>query len=114
MDIVSLWKKTLQLIKGEVASASFETFFKDIIPIETDSNELTLLAPSEFAEDILKTRYLNLIESCLSQLSSNKFKIKIIYDSNENEIESSKPSKGTNNNSNNTVTNSNKIIRLTI
>ena len=78
MDIVSLWKKTLQLIKGEVASASFETFFKNTVPIETDSNELTLLAPNEFAEDILRTRYLNLIESCLSQLTSNKFEIKII------------------------------------
>ena len=55
MDIVSLWKKTLQLIKGEVASASFETFFKNTVPIETDSNELTLLAPNEFAEDILRT-----------------------------------------------------------
>ena len=53
MDIVSLWKKTLQLIKGEVASASFETFFKNTVPIETDSNELTLLAPNEFAEDFL-------------------------------------------------------------
>ena len=81
MDIVSLWKKTLQLIKGEVASASFETFFKNTVPIETDSNELTLLAPNEFAEDILRTRYLNLIESCLSQLTSNKFEIKIISDS---------------------------------
>ena len=108
MDIVSLWKKTLQLIKGEVASASFETFFKNTVPIETNSNELTLLAPTEFAEDILRTRYLNLIESCLSQLTSNKFEIKIISDSNEVE---QNPLKTSNNNNiiNNDI--NNNIIR---
>ena len=106
MDIVSLWKKTLQLIKGEVASASFETFFKNTVPIETNSNELTLLAPTEFAEDILRTRYLNLIESCLSQLTSNKFEIKIISDSNEVEQNPLKTSNNNiiiNNNSNNNI-----------
>ena len=108
MDIVSLWKKTLQLIKGEVASASFETFFKNTVPIETDSNELTLLAPNEFAEDILRTRYLNLIESCLSQLTSNKFEIKIISDSNEVE---QNPLKTANNNHNINNNSNNNIIR---
>ena len=105
MDIVSLWKKTLQLIKGEVASASFETFFKNTVPIETNSNELTLLAPTEFAEDILRTRYLNLIESCLSQLTSNKFEIKIISDSNEVELNPLKTS------NNSTTNNSTNIIK---
>ena len=106
MDIVSLWKKTLQLIKGEVASASFETFFKNTVPIETNSNELTLLAPTEFAEDILRTRYLNLIESCLSQLTSNKFEIKIISDSNEveqNPLKTSNNNNIINNNSKNNI-----------
>ena len=106
MYIVSLWKKTLQLIKGEVASASFETFFKNTVPIETNSNELTLLAPTEFAEDILRTRYLNLIESCLSQLTSNKFEIKIISDSNEveqNPLKTSNNNNIINNNSNNNI-----------
>ena len=109
MDIVSLWKKTLQLIKGEVASASFETFFKNTVPIETNSNELTLLAPNEFAEDILRTRYLHLIESCLSQLSSNKFEIKIISDSSEVEQNPLKTSNSNTNKSNNS--NTNNIIK---
>ena len=96
----------MQLIKGEVASASFETFFKNTVPIETNSNELTLLAPTEFAEDILRTRYLNLIESCLSQLTSNKFEIKIISDSNEveqNPLKTSNNNNIINNNSNNNI-----------
>lgn len=99
MDIVSLWKKTLQLIKGEVASASFETFFKDTVAIDGGPNELILLAPNGFAEDILRTRYLNLIESCLSQLTSYKFEIKIISD-NEVRINPLKSSNNEDSNSN--------------
>ena len=34
MDIVSLWDKTLQLIKGELSPPSFNAFFKQIIPLK--------------------------------------------------------------------------------
>lgn len=114
MDIASLWKNTLQLIKGEVASASFETFFKDTIPIETDLDELTLLAPSEFAGEILQNRYLHLIEECLSKLTPNKYKIKIICDNEieENPLKTNTKSKGKNNTSSkNTANETAKIIR---
>ena len=87
MDIVSLWEKTLQLIKGEVSTASFNAFFKEIKPIKIISNELIFLAPNEFIQNILENRYLNLIESCVSQLSLKKYQIKFILD--EKEIQDS-------------------------
>ena len=43
MDIVSLWDKTLQLIKGELSPPSFNAFFKQIIPLKIHMNELILL-----------------------------------------------------------------------
>ena len=79
MDIVSLWEKTLQLIKGEVSTA----FFKEIKPLKQISNELIFLAPNEFIQNILENRYLNLIESCVSQLSLKKYQIKFILDERE-------------------------------
>lgn len=54
----------------------------------------------------MRTRYLNLIESCLSQLTSNKFEIKIISDSNEveqNPLKTSNNNHNINNNSNNNI-----------
>ncbi|MEG0180312.1 MAG: chromosomal replication initiator protein DnaA [Terrisporobacter sp.] len=87
MDIVSLWEKTLQLIKGEVSTASFNAFFKEIKPLKLQSNELIFLAPNEFIQNILENRYLNLIESCVSQLSLKKYQIKFILD--EKEIQDS-------------------------
>ena len=83
MDIVSLWEKTLQLIKGEVSTASFNAFFKEIKPLKQISNELIFLAPNEFIQNILENRYLNLIESCVSELSLKKYQIKFILDEKE-------------------------------
>ena len=83
MDIVSLWEKTLQLIKGEVSTASFNAFFKEIKPLKQQANELIFLAPNEFIQNILENRYLNLIESCVSELSLKKYQIKFILDEKE-------------------------------
>ena len=87
MDIVSLWEKTLQLIKGEVSTASFNAFFKEIKPLKQMANEFIFLAPNEFIQNILENRYLNLIESCVSELSLKKYQIKFILD--EKEIQDS-------------------------
>ena len=41
------------------------------------------MAPNEFIQNILENRYLNLIESCVSQLSLKKYQIKFILDERE-------------------------------
>lgn len=85
MDIVSLWDKTLQLIKGELSPPSFNAFFKQIVPLKIYMSDLILLVPNEFTKSILEDRYLNLIENCVNQLSLKKYNIKFIL--NETEIE---------------------------
>ena len=57
MDIVSLWDKTLQLIKGELSPPSFNAFFKQIVPLKIHSNEVILLVPNEFTKSILEDRF---------------------------------------------------------
>ena len=52
MDIVSLWDKTLQLIKGELSPPSFNAFFKQIIPLKIHMNELILLVPNDFTKGL--------------------------------------------------------------
>ncbi|RDY23426.1 chromosomal replication initiator protein DnaA [Romboutsia maritimum] len=85
MDIVSLWNKTLQLIKGELSPPSFNAFFKQIIPLKIYLNDLILLVPNEFTKSILEDRYLNLIESSVNQLSLKKYNIKFVLS--EKEVE---------------------------
>jgi chromosomal replication initiator protein len=83
MDIVSLWEKTLQLIKGELSPPSFNAFFKQIKPLQIQSNTLILLVPNDFTKGILEDRYLNLIESSVNQLSLKKHDIKFVLSENE-------------------------------
>lgn len=85
MDIVSLWDKTLQLIKGELSPPSFNAFFKQIVPLKIYMSDLILLVPNDFTKGILEDRYLNLIESSVNQLSLKKYNIKFIL--NEKDIE---------------------------
>ena len=80
MDIVSLWDKVLQLIKGELTPPSFNAFFKQIIPLKLHKNDLILLAPNDFTKGILEDRYLNLIESSVQQLSLKKYNVKFVLD----------------------------------
>lgn len=85
MDIVSLWDKTLQLIKGELSPPSFNAFFKQIVPLKVYMNDLILLVPNEFTKSILEDRYLTLIESSVNQLSLKKYNIKFVLS--EQEVE---------------------------
>lgn len=85
MDVVSLWDKTLQLIKGELSPPSFNAFFKQIVPLKIYANDLILLVPNDFTKGILEDRYLNLIESSVNQLSLKKYNIKFVL--NEKDIE---------------------------
>ena len=78
MDVVSLWDKTLQLIKGELSPPSFNAFFKQIVPLKIHNNDLILLVPNDFTKGILEDRYLNLIESSVNQLSLKKYNIKFV------------------------------------
>ncbi|MEG2983947.1 MAG: chromosomal replication initiator protein DnaA [Peptostreptococcaceae bacterium] len=85
MDVVSLWEKTLQLIKGELSPPSFNAFFKQIVPLKIYLNDLMLLVPNEFTKSILEDRYLTLIESSVNQLSLKKYHVKFVLS--EQEVE---------------------------
>ncbi len=78
MDIVSLWDKTLQLIKGELSPPSFNAFFKQIVPLKVYMSELILLVPNDFTKGILEDRYLTLIENSVNQLSLKKYNVKFV------------------------------------
>ncbi len=85
MDIISLWNKVLQLIKGELSPPSFNAFFKQLVPLKITNDDIIILAPNEFTKSILEDRYLNLIESSIDQVSSKKYIVKFILESDNKE-----------------------------
>lgn len=80
MDIIYLWNKVLQLIKGELSPPSFNAFFKQLSPLKITDNSIILLAPNEFTKGILEDRYLNLIENSIDQVSSKKYSVRFVLE----------------------------------
>ncbi|MFI3210852.1 MAG: chromosomal replication initiator protein DnaA [Peptostreptococcaceae bacterium] len=80
MDIVSLWNKILQLIKGELSPPSFNAFFKSLVPLKIDEDSLIILVPNDFTKGILEDRYLNLIKNSIDQVSLKKYIVKFVLD----------------------------------
>lgn len=94
MDIITLWNKVLQLIKGELSPPSFNAFFKQLIPVKIENDNIILLAPNEFTKGILEDRYLSLLETSIDQVSLKKYTIKFVLDYNfEEEKKESKKTK---------------------
>jgi chromosomal replication initiator protein len=56
-----VWNKCLKLIKDNVPSISFKTWFEPIIPIKLESNVLTIQVPSPFFYEYLEEQYIDLL-----------------------------------------------------
>jgi len=69
MEVVSLWDKTLQLIKGDIGTTSYISLFKSIVPLKIQMNDLYLLVPNEFNKGMLEDRYLSILQDTLKQVS---------------------------------------------
>ncbi|MCG8484094.1 MAG: chromosomal replication initiator protein DnaA, partial [Clostridia bacterium] len=72
-----IWENTLEIIKPEITEISFNTWMLPIKPISIDpeKEKIILSIYSDFAKGILETRYLNLIQNALKQVSGINYKI---------------------------------------
>ncbi len=73
-----LWKKTLDIIETKISKPSFETWLKSTQVISLEQNDLTIIAPNEFARDWLESRYSSLIQDTLYEVIGEKLNIKFI------------------------------------
>jgi chromosomal replication initiator protein len=74
-NINDIWGKTLNLLKNELTEISFNTWIKTIKPISIEGNQFVLSVPAEFNKGILESRYSDLIQNAVSQVSSKEYKI---------------------------------------
>lgn len=75
-----IWDKVRLIIKQELTEVSYNTWIKNIIPIEVEENVLKLAVESEFQLGILKGRYSNLIITALFFLTDIKFDLEYVVD----------------------------------
>lgn len=77
-DLLSLWKKTLNIIKGEMSEVSFNTWIKSCEPISISSNIIRVSVPNSFTQDILEKRYKDLVVNSIEAACSKHYNVEFI------------------------------------
>ncbi len=86
-----VWESCLGIIKDNVSSQSFKTWFEPIKPIKLSSNVLTIQVPSQFFYEWLEEHYITLLKKTIKKElgSEGRLEYSIIMENNYNN--SSKP-----------------------
>lgn len=80
-DLMSLWEKTLNIIKGEMSEVSFNTWIMSCSPISISSNTIKISVPNSFTQDILEKRYKDLVRNSIEVACSKAYNIEFILES---------------------------------
>lgn len=86
-QLPALWKNTLDIIETKISKPSFETWLKSTQISSLENNDLTIIAPNEFARDWLESRYSTLIQDTLYELVGEKLNIKFIIPPSSSELD---------------------------
>ncbi len=77
------WQKILQIIKNNINSKSFATWFKPIKPIKIEDKKLTIQVPSQFFYEWLEQHYSEMINQAILEIlgPDHKLVYSILMDS---------------------------------
>ncbi|GFP78274.1 chromosomal replication initiator protein DnaA [Clostridium fungisolvens] len=109
-----MWEKTLNIMKGEMSEVSFNTWIKSCEPISMDSDSIKFSVPNDFTKDIIEKRYKTLFVQAIKLVSSKKYNIEFLIQS---ELQEDKPISATPSKeeaSNNTVVSVNDEMSATL
>lgn len=75
------WEKTLELLKPELTSVSYDTWIHPLSPVKVNDkeNKLYLSVYNEMAKSILESRYLPVLENAVREAFSQKLKIVFVF-----------------------------------
>ncbi len=94
-DHATVWENCLQLIRRNVNSQSFKTWFEPIKPVRLENNALTIQVPNRFFYEWLEEHYVGLLKNSIrKQLGERgRLEYQILLGSQERPIEA-KPQQG--------------------
>lgn len=73
-----LWKKTLDIIKDELSTVSYNTWIKSCEPISISEDTIKISVPNDFTQNILKQRYTSLLVNSVQTVCSKVYKFEFI------------------------------------
>ena len=65
-----VWEKVKSLMEADMTSVSIETWFGDVEAVAMDDTRLILCVPTEFKRNIIKSRFIPIVEKSLRELFS--------------------------------------------
>ena len=78
-ELEHIWQETLNNIKKKLSNPSFKTWFSDTTPIKVNKNEeLIIKVPNDFIKDWIQSRYIELIEDIINDLTNSTWKL-VLY-----------------------------------
>jgi len=70
-----MWERCLSLIKDQISSLSYKTWFQPILPIRLHEKDLTVQVPSQFFYDWLEEHYSTLIRNTVTSVLGESGKL---------------------------------------
>ncbi len=68
-DVQQVWEDTLDVVRGELNTPTFKTWFEQMAPLGVVEHEMVVSVQSDFARDWVETRYAGLLASALTQVT---------------------------------------------
>jgi chromosomal replication initiator protein len=69
LDVDQVWQETLDVVRGELNTPTFKTWFEQTSPMSIVDHEMVVAVQNDFARDWLETRYTSLLSSALAQVT---------------------------------------------
>lgn len=86
MQHQEVWQNCLEVIKDNVPTISYRTWFEPIVPIKVDQNVLTIQVPSPFFYEYLEEQYIDILRKTLrKELGTDaKLEYSVVMENNHN------------------------------
>ena len=70
-DAENVWESCLVIVRAEISTLSFKTWFQPVVPLKLEGSELTIRVPSQFFYDWLEEHYNALIKRAVASVLGN-------------------------------------------
>ncbi|GFP19835.1 chromosomal replication initiator protein [Candidatus Hakubella thermalkaliphila] len=91
-QIQLIWDQALSLIRQELNTPTFKTWFENTTPVAIERESFVISAPSLFAKQWLESRYAGLINASIRRVLGQNFQVVITVVAGEGELSSEQPS----------------------
>jgi len=76
VDVQQVWQSTLDVVREELNTPTFKTWFEQTSPLGIVDQEMVVSVQNDFARDWLETRYSSLLASALTQVTGSPMAVR--------------------------------------